>query len=117
MAKKLMCSNEQLAICRKYRASPKEVDDESKVGIAIHTLHLKPLNGLRHVPEGGTCGWYIWGGAEAATADDFYSPLHVSHLASYAPDVMKYLCLPPGYRFLTDGKYEDVWFDEKLLAT
>lgn len=112
-----MCNDEQLAICRKYRANPEIAVSDSKLGIAIHTLHLKPLNGLRHPAEAGTCGWYIWGGTEASSGEDFYSPLHVSHLSSYAPDAVKYLCLPAGYRFLTDGKYEDVWFDSNLLLT
>ena len=49
-------------------------------------------------------------------APDFFSPLHVEHLAAHLPKVVEYLDLPPGYRFLIDGEnYEDVWFDEKLL--
>lgn len=33
------------------------------------------------------------------------------------PEVLPYLELPPGYRFIIDGKgYEDVWFDESLLG-
>jgi hypothetical protein len=35
-----------------------------KVGLALATLALVPLNGLRHPAEGDTCGWYIWGGAD-----------------------------------------------------
>ena len=49
-------------------------------------------------------------------AEDFFSPLHVEHITEYLPEVEEYLDLPPGYRFLIDGKnHEDVWYDEELL--
>jgi hypothetical protein len=48
--------------------------------------------------------------------DDFFKPLHVSHIPEWAPLVLKYLGLPPGYRFLIDEKgYEDVWEDKSLI--
>jgi hypothetical protein len=40
----------------------------------------------------------------------------VAHLSSWRPEVLKFLGLPPGWRFLTDVKgYEDVWHDPSLL--
>ena len=42
-------------------------------------------------------------------------PLHVGHLAERLPDVMPYLALPPGWRFLLAPGREDVWYDESLL--
>lgn len=74
-----------------------------------------PINGLRHFPEGNTTGWYIWTG-EYSAAPDFFKPMHLFHLQEYYPELLKYLGLPPGNRFLIDDKgYEDVWFDEGLL--
>jgi len=29
--------------------------------------------------------------------------------------IIKYLGLSPGWKFLSDGEYEDVWYDENLL--
>lgn len=76
-----------------------------------------PINGLRHPPEGDTTGWYLWTGAGDPPSDpDFFVPLHVAHLSSWRPEVLKFLGLPPGWRFLTDVKgYEDVWHDPSLL--
>jgi hypothetical protein len=42
-------------------------------------------------------------------------PLHVTHLQEWCPDAVRYLGLPPGWRFLTAKGYEDVWFDPDLL--
>ena len=74
-----------------------------------------PLNGLRHPPQGDTTGWYIWAGEELSTAPDFFEPLHVLHLAEWCPAALRFLGLPPGWRFLTAGDYEDVWEDPTLL--
>ncbi len=86
------------------------------LGLAVETVRLIPTNGLRHPPEEGTCGWYIWGGDELSEAADFFSPIHVQHLGDYLPNILPYLDLPPGYRFLIDNKgRKDVWFDQSLL--
>lgn len=90
-------------------------DPDSKVGFALDTQDRLPLNGLRHPPDGDTTGWYLWGGEEIPSNDDAFSPLHAKHLIEYNPEVLKFLGLPPGYRFLIAGDYFDVWFDPSLL--
>ena len=47
--------------------------------------------------------------------DSFFEPLHVAHLSEYAPAMLRYLALEPGWRVLLAGEYVDVWFDEALL--
>ena len=42
-------------------------------------------------------------------------PLHVWHLADWRPEVVSFLGLGPGWRFLTEGAYEDAWNDPKRL--
>jgi hypothetical protein len=40
----------------------------------------------------------------------------MEQLREYLPEVVEYLDLPPGFRFLIGGSnYEDVWFDDELL--
>ena len=75
-----------------------------------------PLNGLRHPPEDGTCGWFLWAGQELSSAPDSFQPLHVEHLFELCPSVLPYLALPPGWRFLIADGYEDVWQDDSLLV-
>ncbi|MFV1457974.1 DUF4262 domain-containing protein, partial [Bacillus mycoides] len=49
------------------------------------------------------------------TEEDFFLPLHVQHIDEWAPEIKKYLGLPPGWRFLIAGDYEDVWYDPNLF--
>jgi hypothetical protein len=107
---------EQRQICRRFGAEFVEAPEHLKVGIASNVrAGLMPLNGLRHPPEADTTGWYIWAGEDLSTEPDFFQPLHVAHLVEWCPPVLKYLGLAPGWRFLIDGEYEDVWFDPALL--
>jgi hypothetical protein len=106
----------QQEICRRYGADFAAIPETHKVGISTTVLSgLLPLNGLRHSPEGDTSGWYIWAGEELSESADFFQPLHIGHLDSWCPEVIKYLGLPPGWRFLLAGEHVDVWFDKALL--
>ena len=109
---------DQIAICDRFGFALTRVAMTDKVGISPNVRSgLMPINGLRHRPHGETCGWYIWAGDEMGTGDDFFVPLHVSHLGEWCPQVLPYLGLPPGCRFLLAPEHEDVWFDEGLLST
>lgn len=108
----------QQAICTKYGAPFLDLDLDLKVGAAANLRSgLQPLNGLRHRPEGGTTGWYLWAGEELSQADDFFLPLCARHLEEWCPQVLPYLGLAPGWRFLIVEGYADVWFDEALLRS
>jgi hypothetical protein len=109
-------SEHQKTVCSRHGVLPEPPGGDEKVGIALGTLGRVPLNGLRHASEGDTCGWYIWAGeGEPSDADDFFQPLHVHHLWERCPEVLPYLALPPGWRFLIAPGYEDVWYDPALL--
>ena len=106
---------QQLDICRRYAVKCVPPKPDSRLGFALRTEGLLPINGLRHPPQGETNGWYIWCGNELSNEDDFFAPLHTYHLMDHCQEVMKFLGLPPGYRFLLAGEYMDVWFDKSLL--
>jgi hypothetical protein len=105
----------QRATCKRIGARFIPALPTDKLGIAIATLQLKPLNALRHAPESATCGWYVWGGKEFDDPPDFFQPLHVAHIGEYCPALLPYLGLAPGWRVLLADGYEDVWFDPNLL--
>ncbi len=107
---------EQKRICKKYGATWQPMLAGWKIGITnnIDSGEM-PINGLRHPSENGTLGWYIWAGKYLDNAD-FFAPMHIEHLPNKCPSVLKFLGLPPGWRFLIDDKgYEDVWEDTSLL--
>ncbi len=110
----------QRALCSRFGAAWVAAPGHLKIGVARNvTSALVPLHGLRHPPEGDTCGWYLWAGEGGIPSADpeFFVPLHVEHLRSWRPEALKFLGLPPGWRFLTDGAHIDVWEDPSLLLT
>lgn len=108
--------NQQKEICEKYGVEFQTLDFDLKLGVADNYFEGNlPLNGLRIKQENGTCGWYLWAGEEFLDDEDFFKPLHVYHLIEKKPEIIKYLALPEGWRFLAANDYEDVWFDENLL--
>ena len=106
----------QEELCAKFCCEFVAAPDDSKLGLAFATLCKLPINGLHHIPNKSTNGWYIWGGEILESDPDFFSPVHTIHLYQHCPRAIPFLGLPPGYRFLLGPKrYQDVWFDPRLL--
>ena len=108
----------QKEICKKYNADFLASPFDKMIGIALESCDSfkMPINGLRHPIESEqSANWYIWAG-EYSTANDFFKPVHISHLLEICPKAAKYLGLPAGWRFLFDNVYEDVWYDETLMV-
>ena len=114
-SKRPLAVDVQHGVCARFGARCHPVAPGTKVGIALQTQGLQPLNALRHRPEAGTCGWYLWWGDTLTEDVDFFKPLHVEHLPECCPAVVPYLSLPPGWRVQLAPGHEDVWFDEALL--
>jgi len=106
----------QEGICARFEAKFMPTDETYKLGMSDSAMRYEqPLNGLRHPPESGTSGWFIWGGEQLGSDPGFFKPIHVHHVRELCPAVLPYLALPPGWRFLIADGCEDVWFDEALL--
>ncbi|MHB0934820.1 MAG: immunity protein Imm33 domain-containing protein [Armatimonadota bacterium] len=106
----------QRRICQQYGAEFTPPQPGSRLGIALQTVQRIPIQGIRYLPCHGTCGWYIYGGEEWSDDPDFYQALCVEHLEDYCKLALPFICLPPGWGFVTDDKgYIDVWSDENLL--
>jgi len=104
----------QNQLCAKYQLAP--VASEDMVAVALATVGRMPIHGTRLVLEDGeNVSWFIYCG-EHTQAEDFYQPLHISHLPDYLPLVLPYLRLPPGANFIIDDQgYEDVWLADDNL--
>ena len=113
MTSSLISLQEQL--CNRFGSAYLPLQPNGIVGISESALlRFVPLNGLRHPPEAETSGWFLWGG-DYQESDDFFQPMHWEHLVDRLPEVLPYLGLSPGWRFLLAPDYEDVWFDADLL--
>jgi hypothetical protein len=105
----------QKKLCEKLKLPWVASPHDFRVGVSKNIKEgLMPINGLRHPPEQDTAGWYLWAGEDFSTDLDFWDVQHISHLDEMCPLALKYLGLPPGWRFITDGTYEDIWEDVTL---
>lgn len=106
----------QRSVCRRFGVTPVPAPPDSKAGVARNVREgIWPVNGLRHRPTDDTTGWYVWAGEHLSDDPGFFEPLHVGHLAEWCPEILPYLALPPGWRFLLAPDHEDVWEDPSLL--
>lgn len=111
----MSASEAQLDVCARFGVEPDPPAGGSKLGASNGlTSQNWPVHGLRHAAGGETNGWFLWTGKYSDDAE-FFTPLHWEHLEDGRPEVLPYLALPPGWRFLIAPGQEDVWFDEKLL--
>ncbi len=107
----------QKNVCDKYNAEFSPPKSSDKLGISLNVRDgVIPINGMRNIEENGTSGWYIWAGEEFSHSPNFFQPLHHEHLVEWCPDIIRFMALPPGWRFLIADGYEDVWFDESLIS-
>ena len=103
-------------ICRRYGSGLLIAGATQTAGVAEDVVvGAAPLNGLRHRPD-RTSGWFLWAGRGGPGPDaSYFKPIHIGHLVDRCPEVMPYLALEPGWRFLIAPGHEDVWFDAALL--
>ncbi|PPJ22352.1 hypothetical protein C5E45_23535 [Nocardia nova] len=98
----------QQSVCARYGLTG--VPPEPMVALAVETVGAMPIYGTRlELGDGDNVGWFLHCG-EFSDATDFYGPVHTDHLKQLLPQVISYLRLPPGSRFIIDDRgYEDVW--------
>ena len=107
----------QRDICAQFGADYLPCHPGMRLGLASNvTAATRNLNGVRIVPSGDACGWYLWAGDELAEPPEFYIPLRAQNIETWAPRAMAYLGLPPGWRFLLREDRIDVWKDLTLLS-
>ncbi|TCM66441.1 hypothetical protein EC844_11341 [Acinetobacter calcoaceticus] len=102
--------DEQKLLCEEFDSAYIEVKSADLVAVATKTLNQEPLVGLRKQPEGDEqVSWFIYAGELAADQDEF-EIMTVTELEKILPDVLPYLALESGFRFMIDkDDYEDVW--------
>src|ERR1700761_2856647 len=93
--------DQQKRVCQNVGANFLPTDELLKIGISKDFDPLRfPINGLRHPPERGTTGWYLWSGEDFSDAPDYFVPWKTKHFNERYPGFAKYFGLAPGWRFL-----------------
>uniref|UniRef100_UPI00406D35E3 immunity protein Imm33 domain-containing protein n=1 Tax=Acinetobacter sp. D009 TaxID=3138069 RepID=UPI00406D35E3 len=102
--------------CMKFNSKFVQPSKNEMVAVALDSLGKIPNTGIRNVlEEGENISWFFYCG-EFSEDDDFFKPIHISHLENYLPEVIPYLALEEGFRFVIDKQgYEDVWKEEYRL--
>jgi len=115
---KVLLELKQKVICAKYGSDFRPLSDNDMIAIAMDTIGKQPISGrreLRVTDNLDEITWFIYCG-EYNSNDDFFQPLHVSHLKSLLPMVLPYLALMEGFGFVIDNEgYEDVWCFRKVF--
>lgn len=101
---------EQKLLCEEFGSAYIEVSGDDIIAVAVQTLNKDPLVGIRKRSETEeNVSWYIYGG-ELEEGTDNFETMTVRELQEIAPEVLPYLALDVGFRFMIDGDdYEDVW--------
>ncbi len=101
-------------ICKKYGSAFDYPKPGTRIAIALKTLGKIPTYGLREFPmtdDPNEITWFLFCGANTGE-DDFFDVMCVEHIAETLPEVMPYLGLECGFRFVIDHEgYEDVYFE------
>lgn len=103
---------EQKLLCEEVGSAYVEVTGDDVVAVAVHTLKQDPIVGIRKKPETAeNISWYIYGGEPSS--EETFEIMTVRELQDIAPEVLPYLALETGFRFMIDtDDYEDVWKEE-----
>lgn len=105
--------SEQKLLCEEFKSSYIKVSGDDVVAVAVNTLNQEPIVGIRKKPEPEeNVAWFIYGG-EMGEGEDFFETMTVRELQDILPEVLPYLALAEGFRFMIDREdYEDVWKEE-----
>lgn len=99
---------EQKLLCEEFGSAYIEVTGDDVVAVAVKSLAQDPLVGIRK-KTADQVSWYIYAGELKEGIDDFET-MTVRELQDILPEVLPYLALDVGYRFMIDeDDYEDVW--------
>lgn len=91
----------QVELCDRFGVPCQPTVGKSVVGVARNLRSgAEPLNGLRHRATAESSGWYLWAGETLSDDPGFFVPLHADHLGEWRPELLPYLGLPEGSRFV-----------------
>jgi hypothetical protein len=101
-------SDLQQDVCGNIGAQFLVCDHSLKIELAEILIHDVFPSTATSPTRGRNGGMVHLVGRNLSDAPDFFVPLHAIHLHERCPEILKYLGLAPGWRFLIAPGYEDV---------
>ncbi len=102
----------QRELCQKYGVVPLVSKHNQLVVVSDGVFEGASVEGVRYPSPKHMSGWWLATGKYTGDPDTLRTE-HVFHLFEKRPDLVKFLALPYGFRFRTNGA-EEVWFDEGI---
>ena len=106
---------DQHYVCKSVNAEFAPPRPDELVAISQDLPQVHDVEGVRYELGPSRSGWII-------TSRGFDGPVqslrqeHLLHLVDWRRDLIRYLALPVGFRFASNGE-SHVWFDQKVAAT
>lgn len=99
--------------CKAHQVAPLFPNFGQYLMISDGVYEGLPVNGVRYMSPSHMTGWWL-------TTDEYNDDVkslknvHFFHVAFTRPDILKYLALPPGFRFYISQGESGAWFDEQV---
>lgn len=107
--------NHQKKICKKFGLSYEECEMEKNVYVSKNIREgIFPIEGKRYIEEWDFSGWYIWSGEEPQEWN-LYNLVSVENLDNYNKELLKFLWLERGTRFIIEQDYMNAEFDYRVF--
>jgi hypothetical protein len=103
---------DQHEVCSSVGAVFTPPKPDQLVAVARSVFEGHPVKGVRYPSPEHMSGWWLVTNQSDGNAKSLQTE-HLHHLTSRRPDLARYLALPFGFRFDSNG--EDSWFDSDVV--
>jgi hypothetical protein len=106
---------EQKETCEQHKVSPVPPYPDQMIVVSDGVLEGDPVEGVRYPSPDHMSGWWLTTSKYNGNSDSLKTE-HAYHVYEKRPDLIKFLALPHGYRFMENKEKHDIWFDEKAAV-
>ena len=105
----------QLETCKDQSTSTLFPTFSQMIVVSKGVIEGRELNAVRYPSAGHMTGWWLTTDLYNGNINSLET-LHYYHVAFNRPDIIKWLALPFGFRFISGSK-DKIWFDSEVLSS
>lgn len=108
----------QYSLCETINAEFDSPTADKFVTIYNQVFESEEIQGVRYEEGGDQSGWLLYCKEQDLDTlnEDGFLTLHLYELTLKRPDILKFLALPTGYRFILKGNEYNAWKDKSLFT-